>query len=165
MNKIRAAITAVGGYVPETVLTNKDLEKLVDTTDEWIITRTGIRERRILREPGKATSDMAVKAVEELLSKRGITPDDIDLLILCSVTPDLIFPATANLITHKLGTTKPWGFDLAAACSSFLYGLQVGAQFIQSGTHKKVVVVGADKMSAIIDYTDRNTCIIFGDGC
>jgi 3-oxoacyl-[acyl-carrier-protein] synthase-3 len=107
---------------------------------------------------------MAVKAVQELLDKRGITPDDIDLIILCSVTPDLIFPATANLVAHKLGTSKPWGFDLAAACSSFLYGLQVGAQFIQSGTHKKVVVVGADKMSAIVDYTDRNTCIIFGDG-
>lgn len=164
MNKIRAAITAVGGYVPETILSNKDLEKLVDTTDEWIITRTGIRERRILKEPGKATSDMAVFAVRELLDKRGITPDDIDLLIVCSVTPDLIFPATANLVAHKLGTNKPWGFDLAAACSSFLYGLQVGAQFIQSGTHQRVVVVGADKMSAITDYTDRNTCIIFGDG-
>lgn len=164
MTKIRAAITAVGGYVPETVLSNKDLEQLVDTTDEWIITRTGIRERRILKEPGKATSDMAVMAVRDLLNKRGLQPDDIDLLIVCSVTPDLIFPATANLVCHKLGTNKPWGFDLAAACSSFLYGLQVGAQFIQTGTHKRVVVVGADKMSAIVDYTDRNTCIIFGDG-
>jgi 3-oxoacyl-[acyl-carrier-protein] synthase-3 len=164
MNKIRAAITAVGGYVPETVLSNKDLEQLVDTNDEWIITRTGIRERRILKEPGKATSDMAEMAVRDLLNKRGLQPDDIDLLIVCSVTPDLIFPATANLVCHKLGTNKPWGFDLAAACSSFLYGLQVGAQFIQTGTHKRVVVVGADKMSAIVDYTDRNTCIIFGDG-
>jgi len=162
--KIRAAITAVGGYVPETILTNQDLEKLVDTTDEWIISRTGIRERRVLREPGKATSDMAVKSIENLLEKRGIAADEIDLLIMCTVTPDLIFPATANLVTHKLGTTRPWGFDLAAACSSFLYGLQVGAQFIQNGTHKKVVVCGVDKMSAIIDYTDRNTCIIFGDG-
>jgi 3-oxoacyl-[acyl-carrier-protein] synthase III len=164
MTKIRAAITAVGGYVPETVLSNKDLELLVDTTDEWIVTRTGIHERRILREPGKATSDMAVKAVENLLQKKGLHIDEIDLLIMCTVTPDLIFPATANLVTHKLGTNKVWGFDLAAACSSFLYGLQVGAQFIQSGTHTKVLVVGVDKMSAIIDYTDRNTCIIFGDG-
>ncbi len=164
MTKIRAAITGVGGYVPDTILSNKDLERLVDTNDEWIISRTGIRERRILKEPGKATSDMAVMAVRDLLSKRGLEPDDIDLLILCSVTPDMIFPASANLITHKLGTSKPWGFDLAAACSSFLYGLHVGAQFIQAGTHKRVVVVGSDKMSAIVDYTDRNTCILFGDG-
>jgi 3-oxoacyl-[acyl-carrier-protein] synthase-3 len=164
MNKITAAITAVGGHVPKDILTNSDLEKLVDTSDEWILTRTGIKERHILREPGKATSDMAVIAVNELLEKRGISAKEIDLLIMATITPDLIFPACGNIVTDKLGASNAWSFDMGAACSSFIYALQVGAQFIQAGTHKKVVVCGFDKMSSIIDYTDRNTCIIFGDG-
>lgn len=164
MHKITAAITAVGGHVPKDILTNSDLEKMVDTTDEWILTRTGIKERHILREPGKATSDMAVAAIQQMLDKRGIDASEIDLLIMATITGDLIFPATANIVCDKLGAKNAWGYDLAAACSSFLYALQTGAQFIQTGTYKKVVVCGVDKMSAIIDYTDRNTCIIFGDG-
>lgn len=163
-NKITAAITAVGGYVPEDRLTNADLEKMVDTTDEWIRTRTGVEERRILKGEGKATSDMVVPAVQELCRKRGIEPSEIDCLIVGTVTPDMIFPSTANLACHKLGAVNAWGFDLAAACSGFLYSLSVGAALIESGRYKKVVVVGADKMSSIIDYTDRATCIIFGDG-
>lgn len=163
-NKITAAITAVGGYVPEDRLTNADLEKMVDTTDEWIRTRTGVEERRILKGEGKATSDMVVPAVQELCRKRGIEPSEIDCLIVGTVTPDMIFPSTANLVCHKLGAVNAWGFDLAAACSGFLYSLSVGAALIESGRYKKVVVVGADKMSSIIDYTDRATCIIFGDG-
>jgi 3-oxoacyl-[acyl-carrier-protein] synthase-3 len=164
MSKITAAITAIGGYVPETKLTNFDLEKLVDTNDEWITSRTGIKERRILREPGKATSDMAVAAVNELLKKRGISAEEIDLLIVATITGDLVFPSCANIVCDKIGAKNAWGFDLAAACSGFLYALDTGAKFIESGKHKKVVVCGFDKMSAIIDYTDRNTCIIFGDG-
>lgn len=164
MSKITAAITAIGGYVPETKLTNFDLEKLVDTNDEWITSRTGIKERRILKEPGKATSDMAVAAVNELLKKRGITAEEIDLLIVATITGDLVFPSCANIVCDKIGAKNAWGFDLAAACSGFLYALDTGAKFIESGKHKKVVVCGFDKMSAIIDYTDRNTCIIFGDG-
>jgi 3-oxoacyl-[acyl-carrier-protein] synthase-3 len=164
MSKITAAITAIGGYVPETKLTNFDLEKLVDTNDEWITSRTGIKERRILREPGKATSDMAVFAVNELLKKRGISAEEIDLLIVATITGDLVFPSCANIVCDKIGAKNAWGFDLAAACSGFLYALDTGAKFIESGKHKKVVVCGFDKMSAIIDYTDRNTCIIFGDG-
>lgn len=164
MSKITAAITAIGGYVPETKLTNFDLEKLVDTNDEWITSRTGIKERRILNEPGKATSDMAVAAVNELLKKRGITAEEIDLLIVATITGDLVFPSCANIVCDKIGAKNAWGFDLAAACSGFLYALDTGAKFIESGKHKKVVVCGFDKMSAIIDYTDRNTCIIFGDG-
>ncbi len=163
-NKITAAITAVGGYVPEDRLTNADLEKMVDTTDEWIRTRTGVEERRILKGEGKATSDMVVPAVQELCRKRGIDPSEIDCLIVGTVTPDMVFPSTANLACHKLGAVNAWGFDLAAACSGFLYSLSVGASLIESGRYKKVVVVGADKMSSIIDYTDRATCIIFGDG-
>ncbi|MCM5527162.1 beta-ketoacyl-ACP synthase III [Parasegetibacter sp. NRK P23] len=163
-NKITAAITAVGGYVPEDRLTNADLEKMVDTTDEWIRTRTGVEERRILKGEGKATSDMVVPAVQELCRKRGIEPSEIDCLIVGTVTPDMVFPSTANLACHKLGAVNAWGFDLAAACSGFLYSLSVGAALIESGRYKKVVVVGADKMSSIIDYTDRATCIIFGDG-
>lgn len=159
-----AAITAVNGYVPEDKLTNADLEKMVDTTDEWIRSRTGIEERRILKEPGKGTSDMAVEAVNGLLAKRGITAEDIDLLICATVTPDMVFPATANIICDKIGAKNAWGFDVGAACSGFIYALTVGSKFIETGTHKKVVVVGADKMSAIIDYTDRSTCVIFGDG-
>ena len=164
MGEIKAAITAVQGYVPDTVLSNADLEKMVDTTDEWIKTRTGVEERRILKEPGKGTSDMAVEAVNGLLKKRGISADEIDLLICATVTPDMVFPATANVITDKIGAKNAWGFDISAACSGFIYALTTGAKFIEAGTHKKVVVVGADKMSAIIDYTDRTTCVIFGDG-
>jgi len=164
MSKITAAITAIGGYVPETKLTNLDLEKLVDTNDEWITSRTGIKERRILNEPGKATSDMAVEAVNELLRKRGISADEIDLLIMATITGDLIFPACANIVCDKIGAKNAWSFDLAGACSGFLFALETGAKFIETGKHKKVVVCGFDKMSAIIDYSDRNTCIIFGDG-
>ena len=162
--KVTAAITAVGGYVPEDRLTNFDLEKMVETNDEWIRTRTGIEERRILKGEGKATSDMAVPAIQQLLDKRGISAEEIDCIICCTVTPDMVFPATANIISDKLGAKHAWGFDLQAACSGFLYGLTTGASFIESGRYKKVVVVGADKMSAIVDYTDRQTCIIFGDG-
>lgn len=162
--KINAAITAVGGYVPETVLTNADLEKMVDTSDEWIRTRTGIHERRILTEEGKATSDMAARAILPMLEKKGIDPKEIDIIICATITGDYIFPATANVVADKIGATNAWGYDVSAACSGFLYALQTGAKFIESGTYKKVVVVGVDKMSAIIDYTDRNTCIIFGDG-
>lgn len=162
--KINAAITAVGGYVPETVLTNADLEKMVDTSDEWIRTRTGIHERRILKEEGKATSDMAARAILTILEKKGIDPNEIDIIICATITGDYIFPATANVVADKIGATNAWGYDVSAACSGFLYALQTGAKFIESGTYKKVVVVGVDKMSAIIDYTDRNTCIIFGDG-
>ncbi|MGB1093420.1 MAG: beta-ketoacyl-ACP synthase III [Bacteroidia bacterium] len=162
--KINAAITAVGGYVPEAVLTNADLEKMVDTSDEWIRTRTGIHERRILKEEGKATSDMAARAILPMLEKKGIDPNEIDIIICATITGDYIFPATANVVADKIGATNAWGYDVSAACSGFLYALQTGAKFIESGTYKKVVVVGVDKMSAIIDYTDRNTCIIFGDG-
>ena len=165
MGKIHAAITAVNGYVPPDILSNEDLEKMVDTNDEWIMSRTGIKERRILRGEGLATSDMAVPAVEGLLKKRGISAEEIDLIIFCTVTPDMIFPATANVLADKIGAKNAWGFDLQAACSGFLYGLTTGAQFIESGKHKKVLVVGGDKMSAIVDYTDRSTCILFGDGC
>lgn len=164
MNRITAAITAVGGYVPDTVLTNKDLEKLVDTTDEWITTRTGIKERHILREPGKATSDMAVRAIIPMLEKYNIDPLDIDVIVCGTITGDYIFPATANLIGDKIGAKNAWGFDLAAACSGFLFALENGARLVESGRYKKVLVCGLDKMSTIIDYTDRNTCIIFGDG-
>jgi 3-oxoacyl-[acyl-carrier-protein] synthase-3 len=161
---IKAAITSVGGYVPETKLTNFDLEKMVDTNDEWIRTRTGISERRILREPGKASSDMAVKAIEEILRKKNLDPLDIDCIICATVTPDMIFPATANIIGDKLGAKNAFGFDLGAACSGFLFALNTGAAFVETGKYKKVIVVGVDKMSSIIDYTDRATCIIFGDG-
>ncbi len=165
MTKITAAITAVNGYVPPTVLSNKDLEKLVDTNDEWILSRTGIKERRILNEPGLATSDMAVEAVNGLLKKRGITAEEIDLIIFATVTSDLIFPSSACLLADKIGAKNAFGYDLAAACSGFLFSLETGARFIESGKYKKVLVVGGDKMSSIIDYSDRNTCIIFGDGC
>lgn len=162
--KIAAAITAVGGYVPEDRLTNFDLEKLVDTNDEWIRTRTGIEERRILKGEGKGTSEMVVPAVQELLRKRGIDATEIDCLIVATVTPDMVFPATANIVCDKLGAKNAWGYDVSAACSGFLFALTQGAALIESGRFKKVVVVGADKMSAIVDYTDRTTCIIFGDG-
>lgn len=164
MNKITAAITAVSGYVPEDKLTNSDLEKMVETNDEWIRTRTGIEERRILREQCKASSDMAVPAVKEILKKRNIDAAEIDCIICATVTPDMVFPATANIIADKTGAVNAFGFDLEAACSGFLYALTTGAAFIESGRYKKVIVVGVDKMSSIIDYTDRATCIIFGDG-
>jgi 3-oxoacyl-[acyl-carrier-protein] synthase-3 len=163
-SKITAAITAVGGYVPETKLTNADLEKMVDTNDEWIRTRTGVSERRILKGEGLGTSDLAVPAIKQLLEKRGIEAEEIECIICCTVTPDMVFPATANIISDKLGAKHAFGFDLGAACSGFLYGLTMGASLIESRRYKKVVVVGADKMSAIVDYSDRATCILFGDG-
>lgn len=165
MSKIRAAITAVNGYVPPYILTNQELETLVDTNDEWIVSRTGIKERRILKGADKATSDLAVPAVQGLLEKRGISAEEIDLIIFATATPDMVFPATANILADKIGATNAWGYDLQAACSGFLYALTTGAQFIETGRHKKVLVVGGDKMSSIVDYTDRSTCILFGDGC
>jgi 3-oxoacyl-[acyl-carrier-protein] synthase-3 len=165
MTKIHAAITAVHGYVPDYVLTNKELEKMVDTTDEWIVSRTGIAERRILKGEGLGTSDMAVHAVNGLLAKRGISAAEIELIIFCTTTPDMPFPATANILADKIGAVNAWGYDLQAACSGFLFGLTTASQFIESGKHKNVLVVGGDKMSSIVDYNDRSTCIIFGDGC
>lgn len=162
--KITATITTVAGWVPEDKLTNFDLEKMVDTNDEWIRTRTGIEERRILKGEGLATSDMVVPAVLDLCKKRGIDPAEIDCLIVATVTPDMVFPSTSNIVCDKIGAVNAWGFDLSAACSGFIFALTTGASFIESGRYKKVVVVGADKMSSIIDYTDRNTCVIFGDG-
>lgn len=162
--KITAAITAVGGYVPPKILSNADLEKMVDTTDEWIRTRTGIVERHILDEPGKATSDLAVGAILPMLKKKGVDPAEIDLIICGTVTGDYVFPATANIIADKIGAVNAWGYDVGAACSGFLFALVTGSRFIESGAHKKVLVVGADKMSTIVDYTDRNTCVLFGDG-
>ncbi len=161
--KLTAVISAVSGWVPEDVLTNFDLEKMVDTNDEWIRTRTGIKERRILKGEGLATSDMAAPAVIELCKKRGINPEEIDCLIVATVTPDMVFPATANIVCNKIGATNAFGFDISAACSGFLFALTTGACFIESRRYKKVVVVGADKMSSIVDYTDRNTCVLFGD--
>ena len=165
MSKITAAITAVNGYVPDYVLTNKELETMIDTTDEWITSRTGIRERRILKGEGQGSSVMGAEAVKGLCEKRGISPEEIDMLICCTVTADHIFPATANIITDKVGAKNAFGYDLNAACSGFTYGLVTGSKFIESGSHKKVVIVGVDKMSAIVDFKDRATCIIFGDGC
>ena len=165
MNKIHAAITAVHGYVPDYVLTNHELETMVETNDEWITSRTGIKERRILKGEGLGTSDLAVPAVKTLLKKRGIGAEEIDLIIFCTTTPDRVFPATANLLANKIGAINACGYDLQATCSGFLFGLTTGAQFIESGKHKKVLVVGGDKMSSMINYKDRTTCIIFGDGC
>lgn len=165
MSKMHAAITAVHGYAPDYVLTNQELETMVDTNDEWIVSRTGIRERRILKDPTKATSDLAVPAVKGLLEKRGISAEEIELIIFCTSTPDMLFPATANILADKIGAVNAWGYDLQAACSGFLFGLSTGAQFIESGKHKKVLVVGGDKMSSVVNYKDRNTCILFGDGC
>ena len=164
MQKITAAITAVGGFLPEYRLTNKEIETMVDTNDEWIRTRTGVEERRILKGEGLGTSDLGTPAVLELCKKRGIDPSEIDCLICATVTPDMTFPATANIICDKVGASNAFSFDINAACSGFLYALTTGASFIESGRYKKVVVVGADKMSSIIDYSDRATCIIFGDG-
>lgn len=164
MPKLRAAITAVQGYVPDYILTNKELEKMVDTNDEWITSRTGIKERRILKGKDQGTSVMAIEAVKGLCAKRGIDPKEIDLLICATVTPDMQFPATANIITHAVGAINAFGFDVNAACSGLLFSIVTASKYIESGQYKKVVVVGADKMSSIIDYTDRSTCIIFGDG-
>lgn len=162
MSKITAAITGVQGYLPDYILTNEELSKIVETSDEWITTRTGIKERRIMK--GGASSDMAVGAVEELLKKTNTRPEDVDLVILATVTPDYPFPSTANVLCDKLGMKNAWGYDLIAACSGFIYGLATGSQFIETGRYKKVIVVGVDKMSSIIDYEDRTTCVIFGDG-
>ncbi len=161
---IKAAITTVAGFLPENIVTNADFEKMIDTTDEWITTRTGIKERHIEKDPKKATSDMGVEAVKLLCHKRGISPEEIDLLICATVTPDMVFPATANLICAKIGAKNAWSYDMGAACSGFLYALATGSQFVETGRYKKVVVVGADMMSRIIDYADRTTCVIFGDG-
>jgi len=160
-NKLNAEITAVGMYVPEKVLDNKYFESLVDTNDEWIRTRTGIRERRMLENGG--TSDLAYLAAKDLIEKHNINPVDIDVIIVATVTPDMFFPATAALVQEKLGAVNAWGFDLSAACSGFLFALQTGTSLVESGRYKKVLVIGADKMSSIVDYTDRNTCILFGD--
>ena len=164
MSKIHAAITAVGGYVPEYRLTNAELETMMDTTDEWIQTRTGIKERRILKGEGKGSSDLAVEAVKVLLAKKGIAATDIELVICATTTPDMQFPATANVICDKVGMTNAWGYDVNAACSGFIYALTIGSQFIETGRHKKVLVIGVDKMSSIMNYEDRTTSIIFGDG-
>ncbi len=160
----RAAITAVAGFLPNNIVTNADLEKIIDTTDEWITTRTGIKQRHLENDPNKATSDMGAEAVKLLCKKRGIDPSEIDLLLCGTVTPDMVFPATANIIAAKVGAKNAWSFDLGAACSGFIYALTTASQFIETGRYKKVVVVGADMMSRIIDYTDRTTCVIFGDG-
>ncbi len=164
MEKIRAAITGINAWVPEYVLTNQELEKMVDTNDEWITTRSGIKTRHIQREPGKGTSDIGTPAVLGLLEKTNTSPDEIDLLICATVTPDYAFPATANVIADKAGLKNAWSYDINAACSGFLFALQTASKFIESGTHKKVIVVGAEKMSMMIDYTDRATCVLFGDG-
>jgi 3-oxoacyl-[acyl-carrier-protein] synthase-3 len=164
MNKINAAITGVFGYVPPYILTNKELEGMVDTNEEWIVSRTGIQERRILKGEDMGTSVMGIEAVKGLLEKTGTRPEDVDLLICATVTPDMPFPATANIIASAVGAINAFSYDINAACSGFLYGLVTGSKFIESGSHKKVIVVGGDKMSSIIDYTDRSTCIIFGDG-
>ena len=164
MTKITAAITGVSGYVPDYILTNKELETMVDTNDEWITSRTGIKERHILKGEGLGTSFMAVKAVNDLLKKTNTTAEEIDLLICATTTPDMVFPATANLITEEIGAKNAFGYDIQAACSGFIFALATGAQFIETGKYKKVVIVGGDKMSSIIDYSDRATCIIFGDG-
>ena len=163
MTKITAAITSVQGYVPERILTNADLEKMVDTNDEWITSRTGIKERR-MAAPGEALSDFGVKIIEGICKKRGISPLDIDMVVVGSITGDYRFPSSANVMCDKAGCKNAWGFDLSAACSGFLYALDVGRVYIENGTHKKVIVIGADVMSSIINYEDRATCIIFGDG-
>ncbi len=164
MNKITAAITGINGYVPDYVLSNKELESMVDTNDEWITTRTGIKERRILKGEGKGTSDLGVEAIKGLLKKTNTDVAEIDMIICATATPDMLFPSTACIIADKIGAVNAFGYDLMAACSGFLYSLATASKFIESGTHKKIIVVGADKMSSIIDYQDRATCIIFGDG-
>lgn len=164
MSKIRAAITGVGGYVPDYILTNKELEKMVETTDEWITSRTGIKERRILKGENQGVSVMAIEAVKDLLTKTKTKPEEIDLIIFATITADMTFPASANIVATAVGATNAFSYDMGAACSGFIYGLTTGASFIEAGRYKKVIVIGGDKMSAILDYTDRTTCIIFGDG-
>jgi 3-oxoacyl-[acyl-carrier-protein] synthase III len=164
MNKVTAAITAVGGYVPEFILSNKVLETMVDTNDEWILTRTGISERRVLKESGKGTSYLAIKAAKDLLSRKNINPAEIDLIIMATTTPDMPVASTGVFVATQIGAINAFAFDLQAACSGFLYGMSVASAYIESGKYKKVLLIGADKMSSIIDYTDRATCIIFGDG-
>ena len=164
MTKITAAITAVGGYVPDYVLTNDILSTMVDTNNEWIVARTGIKERRILKEPGQGTSYLAIKAAEDLIKKANIDPKDIDLLVMATATPDMMVAATGVFVATAIGATNAFSYDLSAACSSFLYGMSTAARYIESGRYKKVLLIGADKMSSIVDYTDRTTCIIFGDG-
>ena len=164
MTKLRATITGVGGYVPDYILTNEELSKMVDTSDEWIMTRIGIKERHIIKEEGEGSSFVGSKAVMQLLEKTGTSPDEIDLLICATVTPDHQFPATANIISDKVGIKNAHSFDLNAGCSGFLYALNTASKFVEAGSHKKVVVVGAEKMSSIVDYQDRATCPIFGDG-
>jgi 3-oxoacyl-[acyl-carrier-protein] synthase III len=164
MNKIRAAITGVGGYVPDYVLSNKELETMVETTDEWITSRTGIKERRILKGENQGVSVMAIEAVKELLKKTNTDSKEIDLIIFATITADMTFPATANIVATAVGASNAFSYDLAAACSGFIYALTTGCSFIESGRYKKVIVIGGDKMSSILDYTDRTTCIIFGDG-
>ncbi|MCG9971463.1 beta-ketoacyl-ACP synthase III [Christiangramia crocea] len=164
MSKITAAITAVGAYVPEDILTNEMLEEMVETTDEWITSRTGIKERRILKDPTKGTSYLAIRAAEEILRKTGLDPKEIDLIIMATATPDMPVASTGVYVATEIGATNAFSYDLQAACSSFLYGMSTAAAYIESGRYKKVMVIGADKMSSIIDYSDRTTCIIFGDG-
>ena len=164
MAKLKAAITGVNGYVPDYVLTNQELETMVDTNDEWITSRTGIKERRILKGEGQGTSVMATEAVKGLLEKTDTQPEEIDLVICATITPDMPFPSTANIVSANVGATNAFSYDIGAACSGFIYALTTGSKFIESGMYKKVVIIGGDKMSSIIDYTDRATCIIFGDG-
>jgi len=164
MGKINAAITGVQGYVPEYVLTNKELETLVDTNDEWIVSRTGVKERRILKEEGKGSSELGTQAIKGLLAKTNTSADEIDLIICATATPDMVFPSTACIIANNVGAKNAFAYDLMAACSGFLFALSTASKFIETGTYKKVIVVGADKMSSIVDYTERATCIIFGDG-
>jgi len=159
----RAAITSVGRFLPERVMTNADLERIVDTNDEWIKSRTGIEERRIV-EPGTPTSELCLRAARQCLELRGVSPEEIDLVIVATITPDMVFPATACILQEKLGARRAWGFDISAACSGFVYAVTMGAQFVQTGAHKKVLVLGADVMSSILDYQDRTTCVLFGDG-
>lgn len=164
MEKIKAVITGVQGWVPDYILTNQELETMVDTNDEWITTRTGIKERRILKGENQGTSVIGTESVRVLLEKTNTNPEDIDLIICATVTPDMPFPATANIIAHNVGAKNSYSFDISAACSGFLYALTMGSQFIETGMHKKVIIIGADKMSSIVNYEDRTTCIIFGDG-
>lgn len=164
MARVRAAITGVGAYLPEYRLTNDELSKMVDTSDEWIMQRIGIKERRILKEEGKGTSDLGTRAVQDLLKKTGTSPDEVDMLICATITPDMVLPATANIIAHKANIHNAWSFDLNAACSGFIFALSTATQFIESGRYKKVVIVAAEKMSSIINYEDRTTCPLFGDG-
>ena len=164
LKKHKSSITGVHGYVPDYILTNKELETLVDTSDEWIVTRTGIKERRILKGDMKGTSILGVECVKGLLEKTNTDPKEIDLIICATVTPDMLFPSTSNLIADKIGASNSYGFDISAACSGFIYALATGSQFIEAGTHNKVIVIGADKMSSIIDYDERKNCVLFGDG-